>query len=162
MLSFLNKIKIFFSSWIFDATIIGGVNFNNQKVPYFIVKMRGCQTLVDINAEDIVEKFTSKFSQLDIKNATKIMMKYRSKLHLVSINRNYAILCDKTKNDYQLVDLCDNLLPKTLDFDELLSVDAFNIGMHFERIRYQKERRLFHLTKVGKNVTQLKLVKHNE
>ena len=162
MLSFLNKIKSIFSNKIYDAEIIGDIKFHHDGTPYFIVKMHGCQTLVDIHSEDIVEKFYYKFSQQDVKKATKAFMKYRKLLRLAIIEKNFAILHNKQEDSYQLVDLSDNLLLRNIDINEMRPEDAFKLGIHFERMRIEKDRKLFNLRKVVNNVSYLKVVSQNE
>lgn len=162
MLSFLHKIKNIFKKENTDAEIVGEVKFHDDSTPYFTVKMHGCAVLVDVNAEDVVEKFTDKFSQKDIKNATKVFMKYRSLVRLVTIEKNSAILYNPKENTYQLIDLSDNLLLRNIEIDALGAEDAFKLGIHFERMRLEKDRKLFHLTKSRNNVTPLKLVESND
>lgn len=162
MLSFLDKIHDLFKSRSHDAEIIGEVKFHDNTTPYFTVKMRGCKTLVDINSEDIIEKFTNKFCQKDIRNATKAFMKYRSLLRLASIEKNFAILHNKTDHSYQLIDLSDNLFLRSLDMDSLRAEDAFKLGIHFERMRLEKDRKLFNLTKSKNNITPLVLVESDD
>lgn len=158
MQSFLDKLKFAFNKETPDSEIIGEVKFYENSIPYFSVKMRGCSTYVDINAEDIVEKFTNKFNQNDIKKATKVFMKYRTLLRLVSIEKNFAILYNQKDGSYNLLDLSDNLFLRSLDLDLLRPEDAFKLGIHFERMRFEKDRKLFNLTKSGNNITQLRLV----
>lgn len=162
MPSFLDKLNQFFKHRTSDAEIIGEVKFNQSSNPYFTVKMRGCKTLVDINAEDIIEKFTNKFCQTDIKNATKAFMKYRSLLRLASIEKNFAILHNKSDHSYQLIDLSDNLFLRNLDMDSLRAEDAFKLGIHFERMRLEKDRKFFNLTKTKSNITPLTLVETDD
>lgn len=162
MLSFLNKIKSIFFKKIYDAEIIGDIKFHQDGTPYFIVKMHGCPTLVDINSEDIVEKFYYKFSQQDVKNATKAFMKYRKLLKLAIIEKNFAILHNKQEDSYQLVDLSDNLLLRNIDLNEIRPEDAFKLGIHFERIHVEKDRKLFNLKKFTNNISHLKVVTQDE
>lgn len=160
---FLDKISQLFKRQTPDAEIIGDVRLREDGIPYFTVKMHGCKTLVDINAEDIIDKFTSKFSQLDIKNATKAFMKYRSLLRLASIEKNFAILYNNNEHSYQLVDLSDNLLFRSLDLNLLRAEDAFKLGVHFERMRLEKDRKLFNLSKTrSNNITKLVLVESDD
>jgi len=159
MPSLLSKIIKLIKRNIPDSQIVGDVKFHQDNIPFFTISMDGCNTLVDINAEDIIEKFTDKFSQSDIKNATKAFMKYRCLLKLASIEKNYAILHDKNNNRYQLIDLSDSNLPYSINFDLLKSEDAFILGTHFERERLEKDRRLLRLTRSGQNVKKLALVK---
>jgi len=158
MQSFLDKIRAVFKHSSPDAEIIGEVKLHEDSTPYFTVKMRGCQTLVNINAEDIVEKFTNKFGQVDIKNATKAFIKYRSLLRLASIEKNFAILYNNNDHSYQLIDLSDNLFLHNLDIDSLRAEDAFKLGVHFERMRLERDRKLFNLTKAKTSVPYLTLV----
>jgi hypothetical protein len=159
MQSFLDKIKNVFSKSVPDSEIIGDVKFHPDNTPYFTVKMQGCPTLVDINAEDIAEKFFNKFNSCDVKNATKIYMKYRALLQLAIIEKNYAIFHNRKNNTYQLVDLSDNLFLRDFDLDTTRPEDAFKLGIHFERMRIEKDKKLFNLTKNGNSVSYLKMVK---
>lgn len=158
----LSKIKTMLTRKKPDAEILGEVKFHRDNIPFFTIKMRGCNTLVDIDVEDIIEKFTEKFSSTDIKNATKIFMKYRSLLRLVSIEKNTAIIHNKIKNSYHMIDLSNNLFLHETDIDSLRSEDAFKLGVQFERMRLEKDRKLFNLTKSSNNISQLKLVKSND
>lgn len=159
---FLDKIRQFFKASNADAEIIGDVRVHEDNTPYFTVKMRGCKTLVDINAEDIIDKFTSKFGQIDIKNATKAFMKYRTLLRLASIEKNFAILYNNKDHSYQLLDLSDNLFLRGLDLNMLRAEDAFKLGIHFERMRLEKDRKLINLTKTRNNIVPLTLVESDE
>jgi hypothetical protein len=158
MLSFLDKLNDLIGRHSPDAEIVGEVRFHDDSAPYFTVRMKGCKTLVDINAEDIVEKLTNKFTQNDIKNATKAFIKYRSLLRLASIEKNFAILYNNKDHSYQLIDLSDNLFLHNLDMDALRPEDAFKLGVHFERTRLEKDRKLFNLSKTKNNITHLTLV----
>lgn len=156
---FLGKITEFFQHKSPDAEIVSDVKFHDGVTPYFLVKMKGCQIPVDINAEDIIERFTNKFCQTDIKNATKAVMKYRCILRLASIEKNFAILYNHAEQSYQLVDLSDNLFLRSLDINLLRAEDAFKLGIHFERMRLEKDRKLVSLNRSSRNnVTKFTLV----
>lgn len=162
MLLFLNKIKNFLKFQIPEAQILGELKFHSLNTPFFTVKMRGCNALVDIDVEDIVNKFTGKFSQHDIRNATIAFMKYRNTLKLVNIEKNYAILQDQKENSFHVMDLSNNLIMHQFDFDSIKTEDAFKLGIQFEKIRLEKDKKLFNLTKSTCSIAYLKLVKSND
>lgn len=145
-----------------DAEIIGDVKFYADNTPYFTVKMHGCHTLVDIDLETIIEKFTDKFSSREIRNATKVFMKYRNRLQLTSIENNFAILHNKKDDSYQILDLSDNLLLRSIDLNLLSPEDAFKLGSYFERMRQEKDRKWLNLTKASQNLIPLSLVTNRD
>lgn len=159
---FLNKIKNFLKLQIPEAQILGELKFNPHNIPFFTVKMRGCNALVDINAEDIVNKFTDKFSQLDIKCATIAFMKYRNVLKLVNIEKNYAVFQDQKENTFHVMDLSNNLIMHHFDFNFIKAEDAFKLGIQFEKIRLEKDKKLFNLARSACPIAHLKLVKPND
>jgi hypothetical protein len=124
--------------------------------------MRGCKTLIDVDAEDIIERFTEKFSSTDIKNATKIVMRFQNILKLVNLEGSLAILHNKKENSYQIIDLSDGSFMHKIDFDSISAEDAFKLGAQFEKICLEKDRKLFELTKSSQSVSIIKLVKSNE
>lgn len=158
MLSLLAKIKRFFSSNNYNAKILGDVFLENGKVPHFSVKMNGCNMPIDISAEQILERFADKFSQSDVVIITKSYMIHKSKLVLLSIENNYAILSNNQNNALSIIDLKDNLSTSKIDFDNMDAHDAFTLGIEFEKIRNEKDKTLFKLTKNSNNISKLKLV----
>lgn len=163
MFSFLNKIIVSgFIKHRFNAKIISDVKFSLHNSPIFLVKMRGCKTPVDIEAEDIIDRFINNFDSSDIKIATIAYMKYRSLQKLVSIERNYAILSNNEDHSYQLVDLADARALRNINFEIIKSEDSFKLGMHFERLRQEKQTKTLNLVKSENNTVKFRLVKSNE
>lgn len=159
---FLDKILKKFAGTSPDAEIVGEPKLQEGNSTYLTVKMRGSNTLVDIDVEDIVERFTDKFSQSDIRNATKILMKYRSLLRLASLEKKFAIFFNNLDKSYQLVDLSDNLFLRNFDIDTLRAEDAFKLGVQFEKMRNEKESKLPPINKERNNITPFAVVESED
>jgi len=159
MHSILTKIKNVIFSNYYNAKILGDVFFSKENVPHYSVKMKGCNLPIDISAEQILDKFVNNFSQADIVNITKAYMLYKSKLVLLSIEKNFAILSNNQNDTLSIIDLKDNLCTSRIDFDNLDAHDAFILGIEFEKIRNEKDKNLFLLAKPSNKIAEFKLVK---
>jgi hypothetical protein len=163
MRSFLNKFKINLSpKKIFDAEIISDVKLSENRMPYFVVKMKGCKIPISVKADDIIHKYILKFNQLDIQIATKAYMKHKNMFSLVGIDSNYAILCNKENLNYEVLDLSNYSSIKDAIIDYLNPEDAFKLGVHFEKIQIENDRKLYLSTKKISNPPYLKLVSEDE
>lgn len=158
MPSFLSRLILNFFGCEPDAKIIGDVKFYSSCIPYFTVKMKGCRLPVDISAEDISEKFTLKFNQEDIKKATKVCSRYKKLSKLLSIEGYNAILYGAADKSYQIINIYNDNLAQTLNFDIIGADDAFKLGVHFERMRQIKNRNLMDMTKQATHSAPLYLV----